>query len=141
MRSILLGIAVIAATHCTAQPAKKNGAQLPSQMQVGGKMFEENKTQKHKGTHQRHVQDVGIDQVTARIPSKNTAIVIEVYSKDVESLNLQTEIKNYLKNKGYTNVKAITQSYFEKGFKYKECSIGIFDNPQAFDIFIAPCNK
>jgi hypothetical protein len=140
MKSVSLAISLLFAIHCNAQ-TKQPKEQPAKQMRVGGKAFEEGKTQKRTGTHQRHVTDVGMEQVIAKIPSKNAPIIIETYSKDIESITLRDEIKAYLKNKGYSNVKAITESFFEKGFKYKECSIGIFDNPQAFDIFIAPCNK
>jgi hypothetical protein len=133
---------VFLSTPGFAQTAKKKGGvQFPSQLHVGEKMFEEGSAQKRKSTHQRHAADVGMAELISKIPGKSYPILIETYSKDEESITLRDEIKTYLKNKGYTNIKIVAQAYFEKGFKYKECSIGIFDNPQAFDIFIAPCYK
>lgn len=125
------------------QPAKSDilkGAEI----EAAGKKFQQHADdgKKYAGKkilRQRTAQTVGIPLVINKIPGKNYLIIIETYSNDPESINLKKDIKEYLSKLGYTNIKANVTAYFAEECKYKPCSVMILDNPQAFDIFIAPC--
>ena len=96
-----------------------------------------------KGTisAQRSAEGVGIGKILNRIPDKRKEIVLETYTKDKESLNLKQDIKLYLTQRGYTNIKTNVHPFYGKDFKYRQCDVAIMDEAGSFIIFIPPCAK
>ncbi len=90
---------------------------------------------------QRTALSVGIPKILNRIPSKSYEVLIEVYEQDPESLNLRENIKHYLRDKGYTNVKSNVHTFFGEDFKYRPCDVAILDDSLAFILFVPPCEK
>lgn len=144
----LLLLLVTSVGICIAQTPKKETKKTNilegSEIDAAGKTFKQHgdegkKYANRKILRQRSALSVGIPSVLNKIPGKNYLIIIETYSNDPESLNLKKDIKEYLQKQSYTNIKANITAYFTEECKYKPCSVMILDNPQAFDIFIAPC--
>jgi hypothetical protein len=90
---------------------------------------------------QRTAASTGIPKILSRIPSKTYEIMLEVYENDPESLKLRDDIRQFLRNKGYTNIKSNVQSYYGENFKFRECDLAILDDASTFVLFIPPCNK
>lgn len=122
-----------ATTGATAQIA--NDSAIPKYRTPGAS------TETRDIVAQRTAITVGIPKVLNRIPSKSYEVLLEVYENDPESLNLRENIKQYLRENGYTNVKSNVHTFFGEDFKYRPCDVAILDDSISFVLFIPPCNK
>lgn len=90
---------------------------------------------------QRTAYSVGIPKILNRIPRKDYPILLENYAKDKESLTLKSMIKDFLLEKGYTDVKTNVQPLYGDDFTFRQCDVAIMEMGGMFVIFIPPCEK
>lgn len=90
---------------------------------------------------QRTAESENIGKILNRIPYKNYQIVLETYTQDKESLNLKNDIKRYLMQRGYTDIKTNVHPFYGKDFKYRQCNVAIMDEAGSFIFFIPPCAR